>query len=231
MNAAKQRPRPASDSHKAQKARKVIDVPLACGKCGNTDWREFRYRGEIHDFDGKPRRLLGICSECGQQHFFAEGQWKLDHTYGRTGKLVVLFSPSPNSFYRVREFADFEKARKWCEGFAAMPSQPVYVRLMVMVFETVEWRDLMTIARCRAVLRNKACRYMVLWKDMEPCYHSMREFDQFQDAVECASATKIRLQALKDSPQPYSHHGLPETLRLLAFTVAGEWNVANKPRE
>jgi hypothetical protein len=71
---------------------------------------------------------------------------------------------------------------------------------------------------------------MVLWKDMEPCYHLMREFDQFQDAVECASATKIRLQALKDSPQ-YSHHGLPETLRLLAFTVAGEWNVANKPRE
>jgi hypothetical protein len=31
-----------------------------------------------------------------------------------------------------------------------MSFQPVYVRLMVMVFETVEWRDLMTIARCRA---------------------------------------------------------------------------------
>jgi hypothetical protein len=215
-----------SKSHKAQKARKVIDVPLTC-KCGNTDWREFRYRSENHDFDGKPRRLLGICSECGQEHVLAEGQWNLDQTNGRTGKFIVLFSPSPHSFYRVCEFADFEKARKWCEGIAAAPSQLLYVKLMVC--EAVESRALTTIARCRAAKHNKACRYMVLWKDMEPCYHLMLEFDQFQDAIEYATATTIRLQALKDSTQ-YSHHGLPETLRLLAFTTVGEWNVANKPR-
>jgi hypothetical protein len=99
-----------------------------------------------------------------------------------------------------------------------------------MVCETVEWRDLTTVASCQAAKRKSACRYMVLWKDMEPSYHSMREFDLFQDAVQCASTTKIRLQQLQASPD-LSHHGLPHTLRLLTFTTLGEWNVANKPRE
>jgi len=129
---------------------------------------------------------------------------------------MVLFAPSPNSFYRVKEFAHFEKAeaRKWCEEYATVPM--VYVRLIAC--EADELGDWMTIARCRAA----KCRFMVLWKDMEPCYHSMREFEQFQDAVQYASETRTRLQA---------HHGLPETLRFFAFTVAGEWNIANKPAE
>jgi hypothetical protein len=40
-----------------------------------------------------------------------------------------------------------------------------------MVCETVEWRDLTTVASCQAAKRKSACRYVVLWKDMEPSYH------------------------------------------------------------
>lgn len=217
-----------SKSHIAQKARKVIDVPLVCRNCGNADWREFRYRSENHDLDGKPHRLLGVCSECGQQHVFNEGQWRLDQTCKGWGKFVVLFSPSPHSFYRVREFADLEKARTWCEEFAATPSQPVYVRLMIC--EAIELRDLTILAGSWVTNQRKPRKYIVLWKDMEPCYHSMREFDQLQEAVACASATKIRLQQLHASPN-LPHHGLPHTLHLLAFRTVGEWNVANKPDE
>jgi hypothetical protein len=49
----------------------------------------------------------------------------------KAGKLTVLFSPSPLSFYRVEEYEDLEKAKKRCEGFAAVPSQQNYVRLIL----------------------------------------------------------------------------------------------------
>ena len=39
-----------------------------------------------------------------------------------TGTLIVLFSPSPRSFYRVKEFTDLETAKKFCEAYAAEPS-------------------------------------------------------------------------------------------------------------
>lgn len=143
---------------------------------------------------------------------------------GTTRTFMVLFAPSPNSFYRVKEFAHFEKAkaRKWCEEYATVPM--VYVRLIAC--EADELRDWVTIARCRAA----KCRFMVLWKVMEPCYHSMREFEQFQDAIQYASETRTRLQELQASRR-FSHHGLLETLRVFAFTLAGEWNIANKPAE
>jgi hypothetical protein len=83
-----------------------------CQDLGNADWREFRYRSENHDLDGKRRRLVAICSACGHPHVFDEGQWKLDQSQIGTAKFMVLFSPSSFFFYRVREFADFEKARR-----------------------------------------------------------------------------------------------------------------------
>jgi len=102
------------------------------------------------------------------------------------------------------------------------------VRLMIC--EAIELRDLTILAGSWATNRGSPRRYMVLWKHMEPCYHSIREFDHFQDAVGCASATKIRLQQLQASPG-LSHHGLPHTLRLLTFITVREWNVANQPLE
>jgi len=141
---------------------------------------------------------------------------------------MVLFSPSPRSFYRVVEFANLDKAKKWCEEFAAVPFLKVYVRLMVC--DAIKWQEVSACTGSFDTNGNKAHKYMVLWKDMEPCYHEMREFEQFQDAVQYASATRTRLQDLQASPR-FSDHGLPETLRVFAFTLAGEWNIANRPAE
>ena len=136
----------------------------------------------------------------------------------------MLFSPSPQSFYRVRQFPDVGSAWRWCEAVAATPLQS-YLRLIAC--QAVEARDFMTIARFRI---DKSCRYLVLWKDMEPCYHSIREFDQLRDAKNFTLATKTRLQKLQKTPGQ-SHHGLPHTLRLLAVTTFTEWNVPNKPKD
>jgi hypothetical protein len=141
-----------------------------------------------------------------------------------TGTLMVLFTPSPRSFYRVEEFSDLDKAKQWCEGFAAVPSEQVYVRLVVC--SAVNWQEFSAWTGSAPNNRNRAHKYMVLWKDMEPCYHEMCEFEQLQDAVQYAFVTRARLQELR---AVYSH-GLPETLRVFAFTLVGEWNVANKPR-
>jgi hypothetical protein len=145
-----------------------------------------------------------------------------------TGTFMVLFSPSPTSFYRVVEFAGLDKAKEWCEEYAAVPSQQVYVRLMVC--DAIKWQEFSACTASFDTNRNKVHKYMVLWKDMEPCYHEMREFEHFQDAVQYASGTRTRLQELQASPR-FSHHGLPETLRVFAFALAGEWNIANKPSE
>jgi len=140
------------------------------------------------------------------------------------GKLMVLFSPSPLSFYRVQEYDDVEKAKKSCERFAAVPSQQNYVRLIVC--DAVNWQDFApgTLFDSGHKKRHK---YMVLWKLLEPCYYKMREFEQIHDAVHYASATRIRLQRMQASQQM----GLPESVQLFAFILAGEWNPANKPDE
>jgi hypothetical protein len=59
------------------KAKKVVDVPIICRHCGNTDWRNFRYRGEGQDLDGKAQKLIASCTECGQQYVFKQGEWKM----------------------------------------------------------------------------------------------------------------------------------------------------------
>lgn len=141
-----------------------------------------------------------------------------------TGKLMVLFSPSPLSFYRVNEYDDLETAKKWCEGFASIPSQQNYVRLIVC--DAINWQDF-AAGTLFDINHNKRHKYMVLWKLMEPCYYKMREFEQLHDGVHCASATRIRLQEMQASQQV----GLPESVQLFAFTLAGEWNPANKPDE
>jgi len=63
----------------------------------------------------------------------------MDRMTTQTGKLMVLFSPSPLSFYRLREYQDVEKAKEWCERFAAVPSQQNYVRLIVC--DAINWQD------------------------------------------------------------------------------------------
>ena len=59
------------------KSRRLVDVPLVCGNCGSTDRRDFRYRGDNHDLEGKPRNLFGTCTKCGQSHIFLQGEWKM----------------------------------------------------------------------------------------------------------------------------------------------------------
>jgi hypothetical protein len=146
-----------------------------------------------------------------------------------TGTPMVLFSPSPRSFYRVKEFTDLETARKWCEGCGAEPSVQFYLRLIIC---DAMWQDFSACTGTFGSNRNMMQKYMVLWKDMEPNYHNMREFEKLEDAMQYASATRLRLQELKTSSSPnFSHHCLPETLRVVAFTLVGEWNVANKPAE
>jgi hypothetical protein len=104
----------------------------------------------------------------------------------QTGKLMVLFSPSPLSFYRVQEYADVEKAKEWCERFAAVPSKQNYVRLIVC--DAINWQDFApgTLFDSGHKKRHK---YMVLWKLLEPCYYKMCEFEQLHDAIHYASAT------------------------------------------
>lgn len=133
--------------------------------------------------------------------------------------------PAQLPFTESKSMLTFEKAHEWCEGYATVPL--VYVRLMVC--EAIDLRDLTILAGSWATKRERPRKYMVLWKNMEPCYHSMCEFDHFEDALRCAHETRIQLQALKDSPE-CSRHGLPHTLRVLASMTVGEWNAANKPR-
>ena len=145
-----------------------------------------------------------------------------------TGTLIVLFSPSPRSFYRVKEFTDLETAKKFCEACAAAPSVQFYLRLIIC---DAMWQDFSACTASFDNNRSKVQKYMVLWKDMEPNYHNMREFEKLEDAMQYASATRIRLQELKVSSPHFSHHCLPDTMRVVAFTLVGEWNVANKPAE
>jgi hypothetical protein len=58
------------------KSKKVVDVPIVCGACGNKDWRRFRHRSESLEVDDKPRTLLAVCEHCGSEHIFDEGEWK-----------------------------------------------------------------------------------------------------------------------------------------------------------
>jgi hypothetical protein len=146
-----------------------------------------------------------------------------------TGSPLVLFSPSPRSFYRVMRFTDLELAKKWCEELGAALSDHFYLRLIIC---DATWQDLSECTGTFSCDRNMTQRYMVLWKDMEPCYHNMRDFEKLEDAMQYASATRLRLQESKTSSSPYSSwHCLPKTLQVIAFSLVGEWNLANKPRD
>src|SRR5215467_7124134 len=123
---------------------------------------------------------------------------------------MVLFAPIRASFYRVREFADIDEARKFCEGLALFPMR-IYVR-----------RIFCEKAGPSDTNGNRSHKYMVLWKEMEECYYEMLEFEEFRDAVKCTSKIKARLQ---DTNRAH----LDETLRVSAFTLAGQWNIASKP--
>jgi hypothetical protein len=138
-----------------------------------------------------------------------------------TGRLMVLFAPSPYSFYRVKEYDDVEKAKEWCERFAVVPSQQNYLRLVVC--DEIKWQDFVG-KKSFDVSRNKAHKYMVLCQLLEGLYR-MYEFEQIEDTVHHALATRTHLQELRASRQM----GLPESVQVFAFTVAGEWNPENKP--
>jgi hypothetical protein len=139
------------------------------------------------------------------------------------GTLMVLFAPSPYSFYRVREYDDFEKAKKECEEGAAIPSQKGYVRLVVC--DEIKWEE---FAADRNAYydrgRTEGQKYMVLYQVLERFYR-MYEFEQIHDAVQFASETRIRLQEMRASRQM----GLPESVQVFAFILAGEWNPENQP--
>jgi hypothetical protein len=139
-----------------------------------------------------------------------------------TGTLLVLFAPSPYSFYRVREYDDVEKAKEWCERFAADRSQPNYLRLVVC--DEIEWQDFAAGKTSFEASRDKAHKYMVLCQLLEGLYR-MYEFEQIEDALHHALATRTHLQELQASRQM----GLPESVQVFAFTLAGEWNPENKP--
>lgn len=139
-----------------------------------------------------------------------------------TGKVMVLFSPSPHSFYRAKEYDDVEKAKEWCESWAAVSPQKNYARLVGC--DAIKWHDFTAGKESFDISRNKGHKYMVLWGPMEG-YYQMREFEQFDDAVQYASATRIRLQEMQASLQM----GLPENVQVFAFTLTEEWNPANKP--
>jgi hypothetical protein len=138
-----------------------------------------------------------------------------------TGTLIVLFAPSPYSYYRVKEYDDVEKAKEWCEGFAAVPQQN-YLRLVVC--DEIKWQDFAAGKKSSDVSRNKAHKYMVLCQFLEGLYR-MYEFEQIEDTVHHALGIKTHLEELRASRQM----GLPESVQVFAFTVAGEWNPENKP--
>jgi hypothetical protein len=138
-----------------------------------------------------------------------------------TGTLMVLFAPSPYSFYRVKEYDDVDKAKEWCEGFAAVPFQQNYLRLVVC--DEIKWQDFAAGKKSFDVSRNKAHKCMVLCQLLEGLYR-MYEFEQIEDTVHHALATRTHLQELRASRQM----GLPESVQVFAFLVAGEWNPENK---
>jgi len=126
------------------------------------------------------------------------------------------------------EFTNLEVARKWCEELGAALSGDFYVLLIIC---DAMWQDFSPSTAFHNN-RNMMQKYMVLWKDMEPGYHNMRDFEKLEDAMQYASATRLRLQELRTSSLPnLSWHCLPETLRVVAFSLVEEWNVANKPKD
>src|ERR1700757_2004329 len=102
-------------------------------------------------------------------------------------KQMVLFSPSPRSFYRVKEFDQIEEGRAFCRCADADPN--LFIRLMQ--YETI---DHQRPTPPESIL-GKDAKYMVLWLATSPCYHVVREFDQLEDAVVFASEMTVELQS------------------------------------
>jgi hypothetical protein len=126
-----------------------------------------------------------------------------------TGTLMVLFAPNPFSFYRVTEYDDVERAKEWCERFAAITFQPTYVRLTV--WNAIEWQDIAADNNSFEVRCNKEHRYMVLYQALEGLYR-MFGFEHPDDAVHHALTSRTRLQEMRASQQT----GLPESVQVFA---------------
>lgn len=119
---------------------------------------------------------------------------------------------------------DVAKAKKWCEGWAAITFQPTYVRLIVC--NAIKWQEIAADNSSFDLRHNKEHPYMVLCQVLEGLYR-MFEFEQLEDAVRFALATRTRLQEFQASQQ----RGLPESVQVFAFILAGEWNPQNQPGE
>jgi ribosomal protein L44E len=106
------------------KPSRVVDVPLACGNCGNSNWRDFRYKADDHDRDDRPGKLFGTCTNCGQSHVFQQSEWKMVGASGdtsMTSKFPMLITDLS------------EKERRWVEKrikmlLAALRTCEVYLR-------------------------------------------------------------------------------------------------------
>ena len=97
-----------------------------------------------------------------------------------------------------------------------------YLRLVVC--DEFKWQEFVPGKKSFDVRRNNAHKYMVLCQLLEGLYR-MFEFEQIDDAVHHASATRTHLQELRASQQM----GLPESVQVFAFTLTREWNPENQP--
>jgi hypothetical protein len=143
-----------------------------------------------------------------------------------TGTIMVLFTPSPKSYYRVQQFTDLETAKQFCEGYAAVPDVQFYLRLTIC---DATWHDFSECTRLFETNRTKLQKYMVLCKAMDPCYHEIVQFEKLDEAMQFASEMRTRWEAFRAwSPYPSDYH-LPKNISVVAFTLMGEWHVENKP--
>ena len=73
---------------------------------------------------------------------------------------MVLFTPSPKSYYRVQQFDDLETAKWFCEGYAAVPDVQFYLCLIICDATWQSTADAMAALGARGPrVEHARCRY------------------------------------------------------------------------